>query len=86
MDMKLEEATLANIADGHLEEQFQARLQEATGIFADMRPYVVNADGQLTVTIKMEAAFVVSLESQTMRVAVRAELVRPKRKSIVRSM
>lgn len=83
--LKLFAATLSNVAEGELEQQFQERLKEIVPIFHDPRPYVRSKEGETTVKIKMELEFVQG-PSGTIIVATRSELVRPKLLGSIRTI
>jgi hypothetical protein len=83
--MKLFQATLTNIAEGELEQQFQERLKEIVPIFADPRPYVQSKEGETTVKIKMELEMVQGPDGVVI-LAARSELVRPKRRGAIKTI
>lgn len=84
--IKLEEVTLANLNEGQLENEFQQRLGELSGVFADALSFEQSSDGIVTAKIKMEAVFSFSPDNNAISVGVRAELVQPKRRLSVHSI
>lgn len=77
--IKLEDATLTNLAEGELEAKFQDRLKELVPIFADPRDFVKTGEGKLIATIELSAVLELDCNSGTVVVNVGAELKRPKR-------
>lgn len=82
--IKLEPVTLSNIADGKLEELFQECMTEAANVLSDRERWEVNSDNEIvqeiTCTIRLSAS------SEHTGVVVSANLKRPKRMSISRSV
>jgi hypothetical protein len=90
MEAQLDTLTLANLADGALEAQFQECLQRlGADIIAELGQYECGKDGDVTASIKMTAKFAIlpgDGAAPSIMVAVRADLDSPKRKLIARSV
>jgi hypothetical protein len=72
MDEGLEKLTLATVADGHLEEQFEERLDEARDIFSNSRRYEEDAGKKQVVVIVAEVAIEFDTETRARHVEARA--------------
>ena len=87
---RLENCTLANLAEGALEAQFQEALQRlGEDIISDLNLWECDAQGAVSAKIKMEASFSIASgdgAAPAIIVAVRAELAGPKRKMAARSL
>lgn len=85
MDMKLEKATLKNVAEGHLEIQFQERLQELHAQLASADQFELS-NGRFSAKIGLELAFEIDAETGSMVVGVRSAFKGPKRKLVTRGI
>ena len=87
MELQLEGATLSNLAEGSLEEQFQACLTELASLVLGELGAYEESGGVVTSKIKLEVVFGTQTQAPfSTMVSVRAELNRPKRKFISRSV
>jgi len=82
--LRIEGATLSNIADGKLERQFQEQLAKVVDIFSEAEQYEHTSD-VLTVSIPMVCEFYRHADTGVLNVAVRAQFKPPKLKRAVRA-
>lgn len=85
--MKIAGATLANLAEGKLEEQFQDTLAKVAEVHAEsVRGDMYEITGNAIVCkVRMDVEFVLDIESRAVSVGVRAGFIPPKRKMSVRA-
>jgi hypothetical protein len=82
--LRIEGASLANIADGELERQFQEQLAKVVEVLNESELYE-HTNNVLTVSVPMVCEFARHADTGALSVAVRADLKLPKRQRAVRS-
>lgn len=87
MELKLEEATLSNLCDGELENQFQEvmRADVEKRIMAQLDVYE-QSGGRVTVKLNAEVIIDIDVKSLSMYVSGRVDMKSPKRALISRSI
>jgi hypothetical protein len=85
MEQKFEAITLATIAAGELERQFQRCLAELSEVFEEPEHYVANKDGGTEVGIEISIRMQKPEGSSMMSVDVRAKTKRPSPRRIGRT-
>lgn len=84
-NIKIDQVTLTNVADGKLEEHFQELLTESSEIFKSFDDYESNK-GNVACKLKFELDVVFNESSGAITVYARGGLTRPKRKLAVRGL
>lgn len=84
MDPNFDAITLANLAEGNLEEQFQRCLAEVSEVYEESERYEHTKDGAIESSIVLEVSLSKHEETSMLSIDVRAQVKRPKIRRISR--